>query len=86
MGQKNFKGTVSIFNDAGHIRLRWRYNGERYSFSTAPYTRVNLLEAKKTALIIEEDIKEKRFDQTLKRYKEQRQPELVYEAVPAKYS
>lgn len=56
MGQKNSKGTVTIANADGRIRLRWRYNTKRYSLSLFAFTKQNLLHAKKTALEIEQDI------------------------------
>ncbi len=52
MGQKNYKGTVSISNADGRIRLRWRYNSQRFSLSLYNYSKSNLLQAKKTALLL----------------------------------
>jgi hypothetical protein len=40
MGQKNFKGSVTIMNDAGRIRLRLKYQKQRYF--------INLLHTAKT--------------------------------------
>jgi integrase len=69
MGRKNLKGTISILNDRGRIRLRWRYQGERYSLNLHhQYSRSNLTEARKTTLQIEQDILRKRFDITLCKY------------------
>jgi len=68
MGQRNSKGTVSISNYKGRIRLRWRFLSERYSLNIYAYTKVNLLHARKTALEIEQDIVVGRFDQTLIKY------------------
>jgi len=33
MGQKNTKGTVTIINASGRIRLRWRFKAIRHSIS-----------------------------------------------------
>lgn len=68
MGRKNLKGSVSILNDNGRIRLRWRYQKKRYSLNLFHYTKSNLLEAKKTALLIEQDMVTQSFDCTLKKY------------------
>ena len=68
MGQKNQKGTVSIINAADRIRLRWRYNGKRYSLSLGPYDKLNLKAAKKVVLQIELDMANGLFDDTLVRY------------------
>jgi len=62
LGQKSLKDTVGITNADGRIRLRWRYNGKRYSLSLLPWNQLSLLQAKKTALQIEQDIITKNFD------------------------
>ena len=69
MGQKNIKGTVSITDTDGRIRLRWRYCTIRYSINLNSYNKVNLLIAKKTALQIEQDIANDKFDYSLNSYK-----------------
>ncbi len=69
MGQKNLKGTVSIVKDNSRIRLRWRYLNKRYSLNLFAYTKSNLLQSKKTALIIENDMLNSTFDSTLNKYK-----------------
>ncbi len=69
MGHKNSKGAVSIVNYKGRIRLRWRYQSKRYSLNHALYNKTNLLQAKKLALLIEEDAANDRFDYSLNRYK-----------------
>ncbi len=69
MGHKNSKGTVSIVNYRGRIRLRWRYQLKRYSLNLSIYNKTNLLQAKKVAISIEEDVANDRFDYTLNRYK-----------------
>jgi hypothetical protein len=33
MGRRTYKGEVSLYNDKGKIRLRWRLNGKRYSLT-----------------------------------------------------
>ncbi len=62
MGQKNTKGTVSVNNTDGRIRLRWRYRTIRYSINLNAYNKANLLLAKKAALQIERDIANDKFD------------------------
>lgn len=69
MGQKNTKGTVSIVNADERIRLRWRYQGARYSLSLLPYSKSNLLKARKVALEIEQDMENRKFDFTLDKYR-----------------
>jgi integrase len=69
MGRKNFKGTVTIINDRGRIRLRWRYQSKRYSTSLSTYNKTNLLAARETAILIEQDIVNDTFDSTLSKYK-----------------
>lgn len=68
LGHKSTKGTVSITNCKGRIRLRWRYKGKRYSLSLAAYNKINLTRAKKVALQIELDIAHEVFDDTLEKY------------------
>ncbi|OYW75920.1 MAG: hypothetical protein B7Z27_08575 [Sphingobacteriia bacterium 32-37-4] len=69
MGIKNQKGTVSVENFRGRIRLRWRFQSKRYSLNLASYNKINLLPARKIALLIEQDISLDKFDFTLNRYK-----------------
>lgn len=69
MGQKNTKGTVSICNTEGRIRLRWRYQSKRYSINLLAFNKINLLAAKKIALLIEEDMAKANFDYSLNSYK-----------------
>ncbi|WP_026768519.1 tyrosine-type recombinase/integrase [Asinibacterium sp. OR53] len=69
MGQKNFKGVVSVANADGRIRLRWRYQAHRYSLSLYKYSKQNLLQAKKTALQIEQDMLNEQFDYSLNKYR-----------------
>ena len=68
LGQKSLKGSVGITNADGRIRLRWRYNDKRYSLSPSIWNHLNLLQAKKTALQIEQDIITDSFDSTLVKY------------------
>jgi integrase len=68
LGQKSLKDAVGITNADGRIRLRWRYNGKRYSLSLLPWIQLNVLQAKKTALQIEQDIITGNFDSTLVKY------------------
>jgi integrase len=71
MGQqkKNSKGTVSIVNADGRIRLRWRYQCKRYSINIAYYNKENLTKAKQIAYFIERDLLSGSFDYTLIKYK-----------------
>jgi integrase len=68
MGIKNQKGTVSVENNKGRIRLRWRYQAKRYSLSLTAYSKQNLFQAKILALEIEQDILTNMFDFTLLKY------------------
>jgi len=68
MGIKNAKGSVSIEDFRGRIRLRWRYLSKRYSLSLSSYNKTNLLQAKKIGLQIEQDIVTKNFDSSLVKY------------------
>lgn len=68
MGIKNPKGSVSIENYRDRIRLRWRHQCKRYALSLSAYNQLNLLQAKKTALQIEQDIITENFDSTLIKY------------------
>lgn len=68
MGIKNQKGTVSVENYKGRIRLRWRYQAKRYSLSLTVYSKQNLFQARILALEIEQDILTNLFDFTLIKY------------------
>jgi integrase len=68
MGIKNPKGSVSIENYRDRLRLRWRHQSKRYALSLSAYNQLNLLQAKKTALQIEQDIITGNFDSTLIKY------------------
>lgn len=69
MGIKNQKGTVSIENYRERIRLRWRFQGVRYALNLSAYTKVNLIQARKTASEIEQDMALGSFDNSLAKYK-----------------
>lgn len=75
MGQKSCKGSVSISECDGRIRLRWRILGKRYSLNLSKWDELNLLQAKKLALQIEQDIILNNFDVTLDRYKQKEKKE-----------
>lgn len=82
MGTKKTKGSVSIENAAGRIRLRWRYHTKRYTLSMGSYTKPNLVEAKKVALQVERDILCETFDTTLASYVKKKQlKDVVKEAI-----
>lgn len=68
MGIKNQKGTVSVEDYKGRIRLRWRHLAKRYSISLSAYSKQNLFQAKILALEIEQDILTNLFDFTLIKY------------------
>ena len=68
LGIKNQKGTVSIENFKNRIRLRWRYQGKRYSLSLGPYDKINLKAAKKVVLQIELDMDNVHLNHTLVKY------------------
>lgn len=67
-GQKNFKGSAGIVNDRRRLRLRWRYQRKRYSLNLFHFTKVNLNQARKTALQIEQDMVNNEFEQTPNKY------------------
>lgn len=69
MGHKNSKGTISILKHKERIRLRWRYQLERYSLNLGAYIKVNLTHARKIAVMIEQDILNNQFDFSLLKYK-----------------
>jgi len=69
MGHKSLKGTVSISDVKGRIRLRWRYQSIRYSMNLAAFNKLNLSKAKMIAATIERDMAFDEFDQTLEKYK-----------------
>jgi integrase len=69
MGLKNTKGAVSLTDWKGRVRMRWRYEGKRYSLTLFPNNKKGLLQSKKLALEIESDLFNDRFDTTLCKYK-----------------
>lgn len=73
MGQKKQKGSVSLENANGRIRLRWRFQSKRYSLNLCSYSKENKLEARKLALIIERDMLCRTFDLTLEKYSQKHQ-------------
>jgi integrase len=73
MGHKKQKGTVSITQYKGRIRLRWRFDGQRYSLNLGVYSDLNLIQAKKTVLQIEQDIILGSFDHSLVKYSGKRE-------------
>lgn len=79
MGQKNLKGTVSITNTEGRIRLRWRYQEKRYSLNLAAYNKLNLSKAKMVAANIERDMAFDVFDDSLEKYKPPKRKQIQEE-------
>lgn len=69
MGQKNAKGSVSISKSENRIRLRWRFKGKRYSINLFQFSKANLIEARKIAIVIESDMLHGTFDLRLVKYK-----------------
>lgn len=69
MGTKNQKGSVSIEHAAGRIRLRWRYQSQRYSLNLFSFSKSNYLQGKLIAVQIEQDLVNGHFDPTLEAYK-----------------
>lgn len=80
MGHKNSKGTVSILNHKNRIRLRWRFQLERYSLNLGGYIKTNLVHARKVAVQIEQDMLNNQFDFSLLKYK----GEQVQSVIPQK--
>lgn len=68
LGHNSNKGAVSLSNYKGRIRLRWRCSGRRYSLSLSFWNELNLLEAQKVALQIEQDLIVGIFDSSLQKY------------------
>ena len=68
--KKSPKGTVSVEEFQGRIRLRWRFEGKRYTISIGlSDSKVNRQVAQQKATTIELDIASGNFDPTLKKYK-----------------
>lgn len=68
--KKSPKGSVSVENFQGRLRLRWRFEGKRYALSIGlPDSKINRQVAQQKATIIELDIASGNFDATLKKYK-----------------
>jgi integrase len=64
------RGTVSVCEFRGMLRLRWSYRGKPYTLSTGtPDGILNRKIAKATALMIEGDIVTGNFDTTVEKYK-----------------
>jgi integrase len=68
--KKSPKGEISIDNNKGRIRLRWRYQGKRYPLSLPyDYTPENMHHATVKVAEIKLDILKGCFDTSLERYK-----------------
>lgn len=68
MNKKSARGTVVIFEEKNRVRLRWSYNGKRYSLNHGFPSDIQLVAARKLALKIEQDIILNSFDPTLNKY------------------
>lgn len=62
------RGSVSVTEDRGRIRLRWSFKGKRFSINHSFVSDLNLLAARKLALQIEQDMALDQFDGTLYKY------------------
>lgn len=71
MGHKTGKGSIAVSVYNGRIRLRWRYQGKRYSLNVGPDTSKQHIKARKILFKIERDIAYDEFDETLAKYKDQ---------------
>lgn len=70
--QKSPKGTVSVRNQDGMLRLRWRYQGKAYALTLGlSDTALHRQIARGRADIIQSDIAFDRFDRTLQKYRPQ---------------
>jgi integrase len=70
--KKPIKGEITIENNKGRIRLRWRYNGVRYPLSLPyDYTPENMHHATVKVAEIKLDMMKGCFDTTLEKYKPQ---------------
>ncbi len=77
MGEKSQHGTVVVGLCNGRLRLRWSYQGKRYCLPLGlPDSKVNRIVSQGKAAIIEADLFTGNFDQTLTKYKPQRQQSL----------
>ncbi len=79
LGHKNSKGVISINDYKGRIRLRWRYQGVRYSLNLSRWDQLHLLQAKKLALQIEQDMILEQFDVTLDKYRNKPKTPVIKE-------
>jgi len=80
--QRMKKGEISLSQTRGTIRLRWRYNGDRYTLN--PHLPYNALGIERAGIIIQEiklDIEKGTFDVTLNRYR----PKAIAGAVIQKH-
>ncbi len=61
---------VNVQSDRGALRLRWRFEGKRFSLSLGlPDSPVTRAVARQRTAIIEQDIHTGQFDKTLLKYK-----------------
>lgn len=73
------KGEISISDNNGRLRLRWRYAGERYSLNLSyPYLPENMHHATLKIAEIKLDIAKGCFDTTLEKYN----PSLLVATIP----
>ncbi len=74
MGKRSGRGTVAISPYKGRLRLRWSYEGERFTLGLGvPDSEVNRIAARIKATTIEGDIATGNFDRTLAKYRPTKQ-------------
>lgn len=70
---KTPKGTVKVESSRDRLRLRWSYQGQRFTlYLELPDTATNRKIAEAKARIIERDMATEHFDKTLERYRSER--------------
>jgi integrase len=69
MGHKSKRGSIGVTIYGGQIRLRWRFNGKRFSLNAGPDTTKQHITARKIIFLIERDIAYDEFDLTLDKYR-----------------
>lgn len=65
---QRIKGIVTVTEDRGRLRIRWRHLGIRYSLNHSFVSNLNHIAARKIALQIEQDIALGTFDSSLNKY------------------
>ncbi|MDX2244568.1 MAG: tyrosine-type recombinase/integrase [Leptolyngbyaceae cyanobacterium bins.302] len=77
---KTTKGTVKVEVDKGWLRLRFSQQGKRHTFALGlPDSKTNRILAEQKALQIQKDVEAGHFDDSLARYKPERQKNIEQE-------